>query len=117
MPNTNLSPYPEKSTLVNRDLTVNPDWVRWFAQIRNYLNRVLNKYNGSLGGVATLVAGTIVIANTSVTANSKIQMTAQNNSGTPGHLYVTLNPGVGFTITSTSATDTRTIFYEIKEAF
>ena len=65
-------------------------------------------------GVATLVAGTITVANTSVTATSRIFLTTQVPGGTVGTPYVSaLVAGTSFTITSTSATDTSTVAYEI----
>lgn len=67
-------------------------------------------------GVATLVAGSVVVANTSVTANSRIFLTSQADGGTPGWLRVsTRSAGVSFTITSSSGTDTSTVAYQIFE--
>ena len=69
-------------------------------------------------GVATLAAGTVTVNNTSVTANTRIFLTSQNNgaSGTPGTPRVSARvAGTGFTITSSSATDTTTVAYELKE--
>ena len=66
-------------------------------------------------GVATLVAGTVVVANTSVTASSRIFLTAQDNN-TTGHLRVSARTaGTSFTILSTVNTDTGVIAYEIFE--
>lgn len=68
-------------------------------------------------GKATLVAGTVVVSNTSVTANSLILLTGQNSSGTAGAVGVTARTaGTSFTITSTSGTDTRDIGYVIVES-
>lgn len=69
-------------------------------------------------GVATLVGGTVTVNNTSVTANTRIFLTAQNNgaSGTPGVPRVSARVnGTSFTITSSSASDTSTVAYELKE--
>lgn len=67
-------------------------------------------------GTATLVAGTVAVANTSVTSTSRIFLTAQNTGGTPGALRVSArSAGVSFTITSTSSTDTSVVAYEIFE--
>lgn len=67
-------------------------------------------------GTATLVAGTVTVANTSVTANSRIFLTSQVDGGTPGFLRVSARTaGTSFTITSGSATDTSTVAYEIFE--
>jgi len=67
-------------------------------------------------GTAVLVAGTVTVNNTSVTANSRIFLTAQNTGGTPGALRISARvAGTSFTITSTSAADTSTVAYEIIE--
>lgn len=68
-------------------------------------------------GTSTLGAGgTVTVANTSVTATSRIFLTAQNSSGTAGSVYVSSRTaGTSFTITSTSALDTRLIAWEIFE--
>jgi hypothetical protein len=68
-------------------------------------------------GLSTLVAGTVTVANASVNINSRIQVTSQTDGGTPGWLRVSsINPGVGFTITSSSATDTSTVAWYISQA-
>lgn len=67
-------------------------------------------------GTATLAAGTVTVSNTSVTANSRIQLTSQADGGTPGWLRVSDRvAGTSFTITSSSATDTSTVAYFITE--
>ena len=67
-------------------------------------------------GTATLVAGSAVVANTSVTATSRILLTSNADGGTPGFVRVSARTaGTSFTITSSSGTDTSTIAYEIFE--
>lgn len=67
-------------------------------------------------GVATLVGGTVTVANTSVTANSRIMLTSQVDGGTPGFLRVSARTAAtSFTITSGSASDTSTVAYHIIE--
>lgn len=67
-------------------------------------------------GTATLAAGTVTVANTSVTANSRIFLTAQNSGAAPGALRVSARTaGTSFTITSTSGTDTSLVAWEIFE--
>jgi hypothetical protein len=69
-------------------------------------------------GVATLAAGTVTVPNTSVTVNTRIFLTGQDNgaSGTPGTPRVSARvAGTGFTISSSSATDTSTVAWELKE--
>lgn len=63
-----------------------------------------------LRGTAVLVAGTVVVSNTNVTANSIILLTGQNSSGTHGFLNVSARTAsTSFTITSSSGSDTRTV--------
>lgn len=67
-------------------------------------------------GTATLVAGTVAVSTTAVTANSRVFLTAQNTGGTPGALRVSARtPGTSFTITSTSGTDTSAVAWWIVE--
>lgn len=67
-------------------------------------------------GTAVLVAGTVTVANTSVTANSRIVLTTQTPGGTAGFLVVSARtPGTSFTILSSNAADTSTVAYEIFE--
>ena len=69
-------------------------------------------------GVATLAAGTVTVANTSVTANSRIQLTEQalGTVSVPSALCVSARvAGTSFTILASQATDTSTVAYEIFE--
>ena len=67
-------------------------------------------------GVATLVSGTAIVSNTSITASSRIFLTSQSDGGTPGFLRVSARDvGASFTITSSSPSDTSTIAYQIFE--
>lgn len=67
-------------------------------------------------GVSTLVAGTVVVSNTSVTANSRIFLTCQTPGGTPGFLRVSArSAGTSFTILSSSGTDTSVVGWLILE--
>lgn len=69
-------------------------------------------------GTAVLVAGTVTVANTAVTANSRIMLTIQalGTVAAPKAIAVTARvAGTSFTITSSDATDTSTIAYEIFE--
>lgn len=69
-------------------------------------------------GVSTLVAGTVVVSNTSVTATSRILLTVQS-LGTvtaPKAIAVTARTaGTSFTITSADATDTSVVGWQIFE--
>lgn len=67
-------------------------------------------------GIAVLVAGTVTVANTSVTANSRIFLTTQVPGGTAGFLVVSARTaGTSFTILSSNAADTSTVGWEIFE--
>src|SRR5581483_11277797 len=66
-------------------------------------------------GVVTLSAGSAVVANTSVTAVSRIQLTAQDNN-TTGSLRVSArSPAASFTITSSNGADSGAVAYFITE--
>jgi hypothetical protein len=67
-------------------------------------------------GTFTLTGGTTqAVPNTSVTANSRIFLTAQADGGTPGLIGVASRiPGTSFTVACV-ATDTSTYAYEIFE--
>lgn len=67
-------------------------------------------------GTDVLVAGTKAVANTSITANSKVMMSVSALGGTQGILSYTKNIGVGFTINSSNAADTSTVDWFIVEA-
>lgn len=70
----------------------------------------------SKAGVATLVGGTVTVANTSVTANSIIMLTCLTPGGTPGFLRVSaVSAGTSFAITSSSASDTSVVSWFIVE--
>jgi hypothetical protein len=69
-------------------------------------------------GIATLVAGTVTVSNTSVTANSRIQLTVQSlgTVTSPKAVAITARTaGTSFTITSADNTDTSIVAYEIFE--
>lgn len=68
-------------------------------------------------GIAVLIAGTVTVSNTSVTANSRIFVTSQTDGGTPGGLRVSAKTvSTSFVIKSTSATDTSTVAWMIVES-
>lgn len=67
-------------------------------------------------GTSTLVAGTVTVATTAVTANSRIFLTVQTAGGTQGHLRISARTaGTSFTITSTSGTETSTVAWLLVE--
>lgn len=67
-------------------------------------------------GTATLVAGTVVVSTTAVSATSRILLTGQNSSGTHGELTISARTaGTSFTITSANGADTRAVAWMIVE--
>lgn len=60
-------------------------------------------------GTATLVGGTVTVANTSVTANTRIFVSRSTTGGTEGHLSTTQIAATSFTVNSSSGTDTSTV--------
>lgn len=67
-------------------------------------------------GTAVLVAGTLVVANTSVTAVSRIFLTSQVPGGTTGWLGISARVvGTSFTILSSNPLDTSTVAWEMFE--
>lgn len=66
-------------------------------------------------GTATLVAGTVTVNNTSITANTLIFLSRTTTGGTVGHLSTTLVASTSFTINSSSATDTSVVAWLLVE--
>ena len=68
------------------------------------------------GGTATLVAGTKAVADTKITANSVIECGVLTPGGAVGAPFVaSKTAGTGFTLTSTSATDTSVVWYRVRK--
>jgi hypothetical protein len=68
-------------------------------------------------GTATLVAGTVTVSNTRVTANSRIFLSVTTVGGVQGILSVgTVTPGTSFVINSSSIADTSTVAWMIIES-
>lgn len=67
-------------------------------------------------GMVTLAAGAASVSTAAIGADSRVFLTAQTPSGTPGALYVSARtPGVDFAIASTSAADTSDVAWLIVE--
>lgn len=67
-------------------------------------------------GNATLVGGTVTVANTTVTANTVILLTRKTSGGTIGTaITYTVNAGVSFVITSDNVLDTSTFSFFLLE--
>jgi hypothetical protein len=78
--------------------------------------RVKAGTNGRINMGNVLVAGTVTVANTSVTANTMISWNRVVSGGTLGQITITRSAGVGYTITSSSATETSTIDVMLTES-
>lgn len=61
-------------------------------------------------GQAVLVAGTVTVNNTEVSASTRIFLSHADTSGTLGHLYISARvAGTSFTITSSDSSDTSAV--------
>lgn len=67
----------------------------------------------SATGEATLVAGTVTVADAGITAGSIIQYSKKTDGGTLGTLTYTLSAGISFTLTSDNVLDTSTYSYVV----
>jgi len=66
------------------------------------------------GVAAAMVAGTIAVTDPKITATSKVRLYLRTAGGTVGAPFVSaLSAGTGFTIKSTSSSDTSVIAYEV----
>jgi len=66
-------------------------------------------------GTATLVGGTVTVADTTITASTRIIVGRTTSGGTLGHLTVSRSAGVSFTVTSSSGTETSVVDYLLLE--
>jgi len=64
-------------------------------------------------GTATLVAGEATVINPSVTSRTSVLLTCQQESGTPGQLRVASKISQVFVISSSSISDTSTVYWEL----
>ena len=86
--------------------------LKWDTSGRWYIWAGTNKSSG----LATLVGGTVTVANTLVTANSRILLTSQVDGGTAGWLRISgRTAATSFTITSSDAGDTSSVAWFMTE--
>lgn len=72
--------------------------------------------NAKQGISSAMTTGAVTVANTSITASSRIILTRQEGGTNPGAVYVSARSvGTSFAITSTNAADTGTVAYQIFE--
>lgn len=72
--------------------------------------------NASIGTSAAMTAGAVTVATTSSSATAKIFYSRATTGGTPGQVSITAQDGTGFTLTSTSNTETSTFNWWIVNA-
>jgi hypothetical protein len=84
-----------------RDVTASGDLI---ANVVGKGLRVRGGANSRIG-VATLVSGTVVVVNSSVTANTRIFLSRETLGSSPGFLSYLINPGTNFTINSSDGAD------------
>lgn len=86
------------------------------AEVVHITGLTITEGSNKKQGIGILVAGTLTVANTSVTANSRIFLTGQLDGGTVGFLRVSSRiVGTSFTVKSSSNLDTSTFAYIISE--
>jgi hypothetical protein len=63
-------------------------------------------------GTATLASGTVTVSDSAITSSSVVHISRLSPSGTLGNLSVSaVNPGSGFTITSSSGSENSSVAY------
>lgn len=72
--------------------------------------------NASVGTSSAMTAGEVIVATTASSATAKIFYSRATTGGTPGNVSITAQDGTGFTLTSTSATETSTFNWWIINA-
>lgn len=98
----------------NKDILVDTGFL--IAGTAGYGLKIKEGTNAKMG-TATLIAGTVTVANTSVTANSRIFVEINVPGGTLGTVYVNnIVASTSFDIVSTSVLDTSTVAWLIVEA-
>ena len=108
-------------TTADRRYKIGTLWVNQNANISYQLTSVsagLANWSvlSALTGTAVLVAGTVVVPTSQVTASSRIFLTGQIDGGFPGWLRTTARTvGTDFTITSDNVGDTSTVAWLIME--
>ena len=72
--------------------------------------------NASVGTSAAMTAGAVTVSTTACSATAKIFYSRATTGGTPGNVSITAQDGTGFTLTSTSGTETSTFNWWIINA-
>lgn len=66
-------------------------------------------------GTVTLINGFLVVSDASITYDTRIFLSVRTPGGTQGFLSTQINPGVSFSIVSTSVTETSNVDYLLTE--
>lgn len=78
--------------------------------------RVAEGSNAKQGLTAAMAGGTLLVANTAITANSRLLLTRQAGGTNAGAVFESARvAGTSFTVTSTNAADTGQVAFEIFE--
>lgn len=115
------NPFDGSDTLpyIDQDNSLGPIFLAradWSVKTAGKGLRVAEGSNAKQGLSAAMVAGTVTVANTSITANSRIMLTRQDGGTNPGAVYVSARVvATSFTIVSTNAGDTGQVAYQIFE--
>jgi len=109
----NAGVWSNRSLYANGGVVVALDWSN-AAGIGVQGLRVSEAANGKQG-IATLVAGVATVSNTSITANSRIFLTAQDNNSIGALRISARTVGASFTITSSLNTDNGVVAWECFE--
>lgn len=72
--------------------------------------------NASVGTSAAMTAGAVTVATTASSGTAKVFFSRATTGGTPGNVSITAQDGTGFTLTSTSGTETSTFNWWIINA-
>jgi hypothetical protein len=72
--------------------------------------------NASVGTSSAMTAGAVTVATTASSATAKVFYVRATTGGTPGHVSITAQDGTGFTLTSSSGSETSTFNWWIINA-
>jgi hypothetical protein len=107
---TRAATVPSQANQIGLQTSNNTLWVSTAATAGSW-----SSLEGLRSGNATLVAGTVTVANTTVTANTAILHSVKTSGGTAGTIGYTVTSGTSFTLTSSSATETSVVTYHLIE--
>jgi hypothetical protein len=96
--------------LTEKDTQMSDDTIEHEDDVKDVIDAEIEQVrltDFGVTGFVTLVAGTVTVADIAVTANTTIAIASKTPAGTVGAPYVfSKTAGTGYTIKSTSSTDT-----------